>query len=173
MTRKCSICGHGRLKEINIRLLNMGRTNETFAAIASGYEHVNTQNLRYHFYHHLDGSTATKPKDKPVPAGVPGMDGMDGIPEEVDLQARESEAWEMYRKCLASGDVATALKAEDLAMRILNTRERREEEGKDHKEARLQDAVEWITLQALLLKALERFPEALAAVLKAIKAAGL
>ena len=168
MARKCNICQHGRVKEINIRLLNMGRTNETFAAIASGYEHVNTQALRNHFYKHLDGKAATNQEGRSTPAGVPGMDDLDGMPE-VDLMQKEKALWDMFDTYTKAGDAANALRCSEGALKCMQARDRRSDEGRDKSEVHLQDSDEWLKLRTVLLRTLEKWPDCLQAVMKALE----
>jgi len=113
MSRKCYVCNHYYVKEINIRLLNRGRTKESFREIAREYEGVSETALRRHFFNHLGGSDICDISTKET--AVP-----------LTLNDMLNDATDMYSRTVKGGDSQSAIRALSLIVdlkKLLNSEE--------------------------------------------------
>lgn len=170
MSRPCKVCSHFRLSEINMELLNKSRTGKSFGEIASGYEHLTEDSVKWHYTHHMGGRELKCIKTEECseltgelnnPCDVLNPDEMVGI--------SEAQAWQMYQDAVKSGDVQTALKSQDMALKCLQIRHKMDDEGRNADQTvDLAASAEWLELRSKILRALEPFPEARTALVEAL-----
>lgn len=144
MARECNVCKHFYKNEINLRLLNIDKTGESFVSIARDYEGLTESSVRRHYLNHLITTDSSELN-------------LESFDPKLEIKKAEIETWQMYQKALSAGDVQTALKSLDLSIKCTKLAD---EMGRTNQTVKLEDTAEFQEFIMKLLKVLDKFPEA-------------
>jgi hypothetical protein len=157
--RTCSICSHDRREELDEALV----AGESTAKIAGRYRTIDERALRRHRSNHLPSHLAKAREAEEVA-------NADELLEQVrELQAR---ALTILDKAEEAGELATALRAIREARGNLELLGKLAGELQDGPTVNLYLSPEWLELRALIVAAVEPFPEARGSILRALEGAG-
>ncbi len=159
MARSCSICTHDAREEIDEALV----AGESTAKIAGRYRTIDERALRRHRSNHLPSHLAKAHAAEEVAHA----DGLVGRLEELAAEARR-----IGSKAEEDGDYRTALAGVRELVRITELMARLTKELDERPQVNLYLSPEWLELRALIVAAVEPFPEARGSVLQALEGAG-
>ena len=149
MPRACSICTHAERDAINQALV----TNESYRNIAKRYE-TSEQAMYRHKAEHMPVAVAKAQEAHDVAVADDLLS---------QLKALRSRAVSILLKAEQAGDLRTALLAIREARACIETLLEVEGELNRRPQVNLYISAEWVELRAVLMAALEPFPEARAA----------
>ena len=156
MPRRCSICHHECLEEINQALVR----SATLSEIAALFR-VSDDSLSRHKVSHL-------------PAALVEAAGEEKVREALDvvaqLKAVNSVSLSVLKEARDAGDGELALKAVDRIQRQIELQAKLLGELDERPVTNIVLTPEWVNLRLVILRALEPFPAARAAVAEAIDA---
>ena len=155
MARKCVVCEHEKINEINEALL----AGETYRNIAKRFS-VSISSLSRHKNQHIP-KAMTKAQEAQEVAQA------DNLLEQVqNLQAKELS---ILAKAEASGDLRTALQGIREARSCLELLAKLQGELQQEGTVNITLAPEWLELRTVILQSLEPWPEARLAIAQAVK----
>jgi hypothetical protein len=157
MARKCSICSHKQAQAINKALLK----GEPFRHIAAQYG-TSTGALQRHKNEHLPVKLVKAQEAAEVAQADNLLD---------QLKELQAKAWELLSKAEKAGDLRTALAGVREAKGCLELLAKLQGELAQEGAINITLAPEWIELRALILQAVDPFPEARQNILEAIRRA--
>jgi hypothetical protein len=138
MAKKCPICSHSKVVEINMRLLNRGKTGETFKMIAKEYQNCSETNIKRHYYNHLQNPESSGNSSDEI--------DLDNI-----IKQAEINSWRAYYAAQESGDVRLAQSSLSNALKCYEIRKKEEKAGESGRDFDIKNTVEWTTLQNRLI----------------------
>ena len=145
MPRKCTICEHEQVNEINKKIIQ----GETFRNIAKQYS-LNYQAVYRHKEHIPEAMTKAREAQEVAQA--------DGLLEQVgQLQAK---AWGLLSQAEAAGELRTALQGVREAKGCLELLAKMQGELQQEGTINITISPEWLELRAIILQTLEPYPEA-------------
>ena len=153
--RKCSICEHESLEQINTLLLK----GETYRKISERFS-VSAAALSRHKNQHIP-KAMTKAQEAQEVAQA------DNLLEQV--QSLQSRALSILAKAEASGDLRTALTGIREARACLELLAKLQGELQQEGTVNITLAPEWLELRTVILQSLEPWPEARLAIAQAVK----
>ena len=155
MARKCVVCEHEKVNEINKALL----AGETYRNIAKRFS-VSISSLSRHKNQHIP-KAMTKAQEAQEVAQA------DNLLEQV--QSLQSRALSILAKAEASGDLRTALQGIREARSCLELLAKLQGELQQEGTVNITLAPEWLELRTVILQSLEPWPEARLAIAQAVK----
>ncbi len=159
MPRSCSICTHDARSEIDEALV----AGESSGALAARYRSLSEQAIRRHRSNHLPATLAKAHEAEEVA----NADELLGQVRE--LQAR---ALTILDKAERAGELTTALRAIREARGNLELLGKLAGELQDGATVNLYLSPEWLELRALIVAAVEPYPEARGSILRALESVG-
>jgi hypothetical protein len=156
MPRFCSICTHDAREEIDQALVR----GESTAKIAGRYRTLDERALRRHRSNHLPATLARAHEAEEV------ANADDLLAQVRDLQAR---ALTILDKAEEAGELITALRAIREARGNLELLGKLAGELQDGTTVNLYLSPEWLELRALIVAAVEPYPEARGSILRALE----
>lgn len=155
MARKCVVCEHEKINEINEALL----AGETYRNIAKRFS-VSISSLSRHKNQHIP-KAMTKAQEAQEVAQA------DNLLEQV--QSLQSRALSILAKAEAAGDLRTALQGIREARSCLELLAKLQGELQQEGTVNITLAPEWLELRTVILQSLEPWPEARLAIAQAVK----
>jgi hypothetical protein len=155
MARKCVVCEHEKINEINEALL----AGETYRNIAKRFS-VSISSLSRHKNQHIP-KAMTKAQEAQEVAQA------DNLLEQV--QNLQAKALSILAKAEASGDLRTALTGIREARACLELLAKLQGELQQEGTVNITLAPEWLELRTVILQSLEPWPEARLAIAQAVK----
>jgi hypothetical protein len=155
MARKCVVCEHEKINEINEALL----AGETYRNIAKRFS-VSISSLSRHKNQHIP-KAMTKAQEAQEVAQA------DNLLEQV--QNLQAKALSILAKAEASGDLRTALTGIREARACLELLAKLQGEMQQEGTVNITLAPEWLELRTVILQSLEPWPEARLAIAQAVK----
>ncbi len=155
MARKCVVCEHEKINEINEALL----AGETYRNIAKRFS-VSISSLSRHKNQHIP-KAMTKAQEAQEVAQA------DNLLEQV--QNLQAKALSILAKAEASGDLRTALQGIREARSCLELLAKLQGELQQEGTVNITLAPEWLELRTVILQSLEPWPEARLAIAQAVK----
>ena len=156
MPRVCTICSHELHHEINVALVH----REPFRHIASRYD-VSTGALQRHGREHLP---------ELLLKACEAIDRDDAEDLAGELVSVKEDVHRLKEKAEEDGDLRTALLGCDKALKALELQAKVEQLIQTAPTVNVLVAPEWIELRTRLLYALDAYPDARGAVLRALEA---
>ncbi|MBF0588707.1 MAG: hypothetical protein HQL53_06230 [Magnetococcales bacterium] len=158
MARTCSVCAHKRIKAINKALVK----GEALRAISRQYK-LSKDALRRHKAAHLPKAMAKAQEASEV---VHGNDLLG------QLAALQEDARRISKKAESAKNFNAALAGVRELVRIVELLAKMQGELQEAPQVNLFVSAEWVSVQAVVVKALEPFPDARQAVVKALEGVG-
>lgn len=155
MARKCVVCEHEKINEINEALL----AGETYRNIAKRFS-VSISSLSRHKNQHIP-KAMTKAQEAQEVAQA------DNLLEQV--QNLQAKALSILAKAEAAGDLRTALQGIREARSCLELLAKLQGELQQEGTVNITLAPEWLELRTVILQSLEPWPEARLAIAQAVK----
>ena len=153
--RKCTICTHEKVDEINKALLE----GEPYRNIVKRFS-VSLAALSRHRNKHIPAALAQARDAEEVAQA-------DGLLEQV--QALQAKALALLRQAEAAGELRTALQGVKEARKCLELLAKLQGELAQEGTVNITLAPEWLELRAVILNALDPWPDARLALAKAVK----
>ncbi len=155
MPRKCTICEHEKVEEIN-RLLLKG---VSLRNIAKQYS-VSAASLHRHKKGHLPAKLVKAQEAREIAKADSLLDQVTEL---------RNKALSILAKAEQAGDLRTALQGVREAKGCLELLARLQGELQERTTVNVLVNPQWLTLRAVILKALDRYPEARQAVARALR----
>ncbi len=159
MPRTCTVCRHEARDEVDRALVS----GESTRSIAGRYGSLSREAIKRHGENHLP-ETLTKAAEQ--------EDVREALDVVKQLKAINGASLSILREARKEGDPGTALKAVDRIQKQIELQAKLLGELDERPQVNVLVSAEWIELRAVIVGALEPYPEARESIVRALEGAG-